>query len=428
MQPSKGCSPDGRDVASSRQYHSRCTSGSERMLPAGLELCFTFPFYLSFVCVSHTFFVSHPISRSRKRSCQACTGLKVKCDLRQPCSKCRARGRDCVYTTEEGQKESASGPSNLQQTPDSCIPLPIFRLEASRGFDPFVLGRDTADAFAATFPELSLIEETSNAISNPLSEANLASFGGGAPRIRQSAMSLPTIDASTDITTSSFCIGGPKHAFPAVGGSDVTGHSRRLHDFSPTMFEPFFRDVFSVKEEPSQEDEQGVGPLLHAPDAGTLVDALGQPDFTQSFPIGTQSLDANLDGVLVSTLMSNFHYDNTQVPHLVREPLQVPTSSCSAAPLSVPPPNPPPILPINSGYDYSKPPVYTQQDSGPSLPPARPMTVSPPDPSAEELQYYCGFVIHSVYLYYPLSYSLRLLDHVSPSNSHHTYPDGAFRG
>jgi hypothetical protein len=167
-----------------------------------------------------------------------------------------------------------------------------------------VLGRDTADAIAANFPELSLIKETSNAISNPLSEANLASFGGGAPRIRQSAMSLPTIDAGSDITASSFCIGGPKHAFPAVGGSDVTGHSRGLHDFSPTMFEPFFRDVFSVEEEPSQEGEQGAGPLLHAPDAGTFVDALGQPDFILSFPNGTQSLDASLDGVLMSDLMT----------------------------------------------------------------------------------------------------------------------------
>jgi hypothetical protein len=160
-----------------------------------------------------------------------------------------------------------------------------------------------------------------------------------------------------------------------------------------------------------------------------FVDALGQPEFTLSFPNGTQSLDASLDGVLMSDLMTNTHYDNTQTPHSGREPLQVPASSCLAAPLSVPPPNPPPILPLNSGYDYSKPPMYAQQDSGPPLPPVRPMTVSPPDPSKEELQYYCGFVIHHpIQLCYPLSYSLRLLDHVSPSNSHRPYSDSAFRG
>jgi hypothetical protein len=200
--------------------------------------------------ISHNFLVSHPISRSRKRSCQACTSLKVKCDLRQPCSKCRARGRDCVYATEEAHRDGAVGAYNPQQTPDSPPSVPIVKLDASAGFDTSVLGRGRADAFATAFPELSLIEETSNAISHPLSEANLASFVGGAPRLRQGAMSLPTIDTDSDITGSSF-LGGPKHAFTPFA-SDIAGHSRALHGFSPTMFQPFFRDVFSVKEEPSR--------------------------------------------------------------------------------------------------------------------------------------------------------------------------------
>ncbi|KZT10591.1 uncharacterized protein LAESUDRAFT_643540 [Laetiporus sulphureus 93-53] len=37
------------------------------------------------------------VNRSRRRSCQACADSKVKCDLQQPCSKCRNRSRDCIY-------------------------------------------------------------------------------------------------------------------------------------------------------------------------------------------------------------------------------------------------------------------------------------------------------------------------------------------
>ncbi|KAF8499572.1 fungal-specific transcription factor domain-containing protein [Russula emetica] len=327
---------------------------------------------------------SHPISRSRKRSCQACTSLKVKCDLRQPCSKCRARGRDCVYATEEGQRDGAVGASNLQQAPNSRPPVPIVNLDASAGFDTSVLGRGTADAFATAFPELSLIEETSNAISHPLSEANLASFVGGAPRF-QGAMSLPTIDTDSDITGSSFRIGGPKHAFTSFGASGVAGHSRALHGFSPTMFQPFFRDVFSVKEEPSQENGQGAAPLLDAPDAEVFMNGVDQPDFTQSSPNGV--LDANLDRSLMSDLMSNVYIPMSQ---LMPEPSQVslPTSSSLPAPPSAPLPNPQPMYSSNPTYDPSKPPLYTQKDLEPLLSPQPPIDVSPPDPSTEELQHY----------------------------------------
>lgn len=36
-------------------------------------------------------------NRTRRRSCQACASSKVKCDLQQPCSKCQARGKECVF-------------------------------------------------------------------------------------------------------------------------------------------------------------------------------------------------------------------------------------------------------------------------------------------------------------------------------------------
>jgi len=352
--------------------------GSEG-LSDGLGLHFTSHLRSSLWHISHTFLVSHPSSRSRKRSCQACTSLKVKCDLRQPCSKCRARGRGCVYATEERQKDCAVGPSNPQQ---------VAKLDASAGFDTSVFGRGTVDAFATAFPELSLIEETSNAISHPLSEANLASFVGGAPRLRQAAMSLPTLDTNSDITGSSFRIGGHRHAFTSFSTSDLASPSRAFHGYSPTMFQPFFRDVFSVPEEPPQANEQGAVPLLDAPDAEAFINGAGQPDFTQSSPNG--ALDANLDRSLMSDLMSNIYYESIPMPQLMQEPskVSVPPSSSFPAPPSVPVPNSQPMYPSNPTYDSSKPPMYTQKDLGPFHPPQPPMDISPPDPSTEELQQY----------------------------------------
>ena len=278
------------------------------------------------------------------------------------------------------------------------MPVPIPKLDASAGFDTSVFGGGAADAFASTFPELSLIEETSNAISHPLSEANLTSFMGGAPRIHQSAMSLPTIDANSDISTSSFRMGGSKHAFTAFGASDVAGHSRTLRGFSPTMFEPFFRDVFSVEEETSQEIEQTAAPPLHVPDAGTFVDGLAQHDFTLSTLDGAQSLDVNMDRDLMSDLMTNVYYDNTQAPHLTQEPLQVPVPASSSlhAPKSTSLPNAQPMYPSNPTaptYEPSKPPMYTQQDLETFPPPVHPINIRPPDPTTEELQHYRGYTV-----------------------------------
>ena len=243
-----------------------------------------------------------------------------------------------------------------------------------------MLCRGTADAF----PELSLIEETSNAISQPLSEANLTSFVGSASRLSRGAMSLPTIDTDSDITGSSFRMGGPKHAFTSFGASDGAGPSRVLHGFSPTMFQPFFHDVFSVQEETSQENEQGAAPLLDAPDAEAFINGVGQPDFTQTSPNG--ALDANLDRSLMSDLMSNC-YESFPMSQLMQEPSQVSVSTSSSLPTppSAPLPNPQPMYTSNPTYE---PPMYTQKDLGPFLPPQPPIDVSPPDPTTEELQHY----------------------------------------
>ncbi|EPQ57605.1 hypothetical protein GLOTRDRAFT_39318 [Gloeophyllum trabeum ATCC 11539] len=35
--------------------------------------------------------------RTRRKSCQACAESKVKCDLQYPCTKCKNRGKECIY-------------------------------------------------------------------------------------------------------------------------------------------------------------------------------------------------------------------------------------------------------------------------------------------------------------------------------------------
>lgn len=332
---------------------------------------------------------SHPISRTRKRSCQACTSLKVKCDLHQPCSKCRARGRDCLYATEEGQEESLFGSSNHQQFSGPGFSGTIVSLDASAGFGPSLLERGAPTDFAAAFPELSLIEETSNAISRPLSEANLASFMTGGTRVPQSAMSLPTIDIDSNITTSSLRP-AQNYAFSAFGASEVAGHSGALHGFSPTMFEPFFRDIFSAKEGTSHQNDHCVAPLLQAPDLEILVNGLHQSNSTQSFSDGVPSFNTHLDSSLMLDLMANTYPDNTQAPPTAHEspPATVPARSPLPAPPSAP------TLKLHSTdppyltSDPSQSPLYTRQDVERLLPPPRPMEDGPAEPTTEELQQY----------------------------------------
>lgn len=42
-------------------------------------------------------------NKSRRKSCQACAESKVKCDLKQPCTKCTSRGKECVFINDPAQ-------------------------------------------------------------------------------------------------------------------------------------------------------------------------------------------------------------------------------------------------------------------------------------------------------------------------------------
>ncbi|KAH6888802.1 fungal-specific transcription factor domain-containing protein [Coprinopsis sp. MPI-PUGE-AT-0042] len=58
--------------------------------------------------------------RSRRKSCQSCAESKVKCNLQQPCGKCVARGRECVFINdpEASRSRKASG-KNSRPSPSN---------------------------------------------------------------------------------------------------------------------------------------------------------------------------------------------------------------------------------------------------------------------------------------------------------------------
>ncbi|KAI0661266.1 fungal-specific transcription factor domain-containing protein [Cubamyces menziesii] len=70
-------------------------------------------------------------NKSRRKSCQSCADSKVKCDLQRPCSRCKTRNRECVYTNaltsmpevdstaREGRSSSSRGDSSLGSSPSA---------------------------------------------------------------------------------------------------------------------------------------------------------------------------------------------------------------------------------------------------------------------------------------------------------------------
>ncbi|KAI0033461.1 hypothetical protein K488DRAFT_47667 [Vararia minispora EC-137] len=326
-------------------------------------------------------------SRSRRRSCQACASLKVKCDLRQPCGKCKARSRECVYPAENLD--------DVHPGPSRSGPIGIANVDASAGFVPGQVSFP-GDAQMAAFPELSLIEESSSTFAPPLSEANLSSFLQGSSDLRPSAMSLPTIgDAdSTVLTAPSFF--GIDHAFTSFVPSDIAAPSNApgLSSFSNDMFEPFFRDVFNPGTSKASQSN-GLSSTTSGDLAPSIVSPLNQsmqvdqPSFHSLFSgfDGLQNFDANaangtdatqpmtgLDQDLILDMMAAGHQD--PVPPSQSEPEGDLSKGMH-----------PEIANINPGTARS---TYTHDEILSVLqpPPPVPTDEAIPDPNETELQQY----------------------------------------
>jgi Fungal Zn(2)-Cys(6) binuclear cluster domain len=336
---------------------------------------------------AHGFPYSHPISRSRRRSCRACASLKVKCDLRQPCSKCEARGRDCVYQQESPQmQEEFSLPSIPQDEPSvrKGFPSGVPNVNASAGFDPWSLARPMQD-HVSLFPELPLIEESNNASVLPLNAGNLAELdsitSGG--RSTSHAYSLPNIDW-TSINSGSAYVPPRGRAFTSIFPSSIDPSAPGyLPKFSSNMFEPFFHEIFSSK--PSRQDTVTSISAVHmnsnsqpsANDFGTLAaDGLDVTDPFMLVGDGDVSFMDQIDQQLMNDLMS----------------------TTFAEPPSLLPPPPPPVMHPSNRAEVA--PSMVAQDSVPSHQDSDPSHVrlvdsGAPEPTQGDLEHYRTLLLRS---------------------------------
>ncbi|KAL6310308.1 fungal-specific transcription factor domain-containing protein [Sparassis latifolia] len=141
--------------------------------------------------------------RSRRRSCQACAESKVKCDLQQPCSKCKSRSRECIYVAgtrrtdypprqheavpakEGSPATSASEPSSS----NSCSGLPTPRCQSDHG--SLRTDFSTPSPIAQDWPELRIhtAEPPSNIVNFSIDKSSTFSKIDGIPSGTQSHMS-----------------------------------------------------------------------------------------------------------------------------------------------------------------------------------------------------------------------------------------------
>ncbi|KAA1472942.1 hypothetical protein DENSPDRAFT_839343 [Dentipellis sp. KUC8613] len=315
---------------------------------------------------------SHPISRSRRRSCQACAALKVKCDLRHPCSKCQARSRECVYQTESPEDRRSASPARRSEDahmsePSKPAPQGVTNVDASAGFDPWAFA-NSGSFLDPAFPELSLIEEANALMSQPLTEANMAaSFG----TMRSSSplsqtRSLPNFDAASSNTASSYT---PRERLPSFFQSELAGgaNTANLSSFSNDMFEPFFRDIFAS----STQNSQNSTPPSGQNDASTPAQA--QPSLTDFFQPSPFMFTGGSSGAASETQPFMIDYDDDLMYDMI----------ANTYPQDVPPTYTP--LPDPSKTYYVDPVMPHSQLEIPPPPPAEPDV---PEPTTEELQKY----------------------------------------
>ncbi|KIJ67499.1 hypothetical protein HYDPIDRAFT_25946 [Hydnomerulius pinastri MD-312] len=176
-------------------------------------------------------------NRTRRRSCQACADSKVKCDLQQPCSKCQARGKECVFVIRNS-RSSASAKASTSMGVQSTDPL-----------DDMVS--------ALTSPPMTLIPTSPNSSLPTSPDPNIPSDQLSQTSFNWSS-SLPMPDRAVDRSDAlSLHSGGPSpspsdgfSSASDVGSSVASGsvpHQSHLNSLysSADVLEPFFSNMFN---------------------------------------------------------------------------------------------------------------------------------------------------------------------------------------
>ncbi|KAL0956223.1 hypothetical protein HGRIS_002379 [Hohenbuehelia grisea] len=183
-------------------------------------------------------------NRSRKKSCQPCSDSKIKCDNKFPCTKCTARGRECVFLP----------PSKRNSVPVSALTRSPTNSVSSITSPP-------ASVSDAASPSPSTSISTPSTTFAPTPETNYSQFIGlGAPRVFETDEQLSDFSAfhtSLRLTTPELSTKPPdsRHSpdfFSSVTSDSATDveslgpvHSHLSSMYSSDMFEPFFSTLFA---------------------------------------------------------------------------------------------------------------------------------------------------------------------------------------
>ncbi|KAF7795522.1 hypothetical protein EIP86_006684 [Pleurotus ostreatoroseus] len=201
-------------------------------------------------------------NRSRRKSCQACADGKTKCDLGQPCTRCKARDRECVYVRTPATRarrsntlESRAGASSSGSPEEIVQRLPL----VPDGFEakPAVTSNSPRGAHLDTVTPSSAAPELYPSIAGAppsfLSTQQLsAHVGFAAPNTFHDFRDAGAADDLSSYASSVFSDGTEGHVVPGVGG--LHGAGSFAHDalevthqlnalFSAELFDKFFRDA-----------------------------------------------------------------------------------------------------------------------------------------------------------------------------------------
>ncbi|KAJ7806999.1 fungal-specific transcription factor domain-containing protein [Mycena olivaceomarginata] len=136
-------------------------SALEPAPPLACELCESAEFTRSDLLMRHKRTCGQSLNRLRKKSCEACTESKVKCNLQYPCAKCTSRGRQCVFrnnpvaSRNRSCRERRRSTSLPPSTECSALPSPKIHSLSSGWASPATSSSSSSSSHTLNLPALS---------------------------------------------------------------------------------------------------------------------------------------------------------------------------------------------------------------------------------------------------------------------------------
>ncbi len=215
--------------------------------------------YLTYL--THT---SANANRTRRKSCQACADGKTKCDLQQPCSRCKARDRECTYVRTPSVRVKKS-PSLALSTPSPDMQRDGGGDNAS-AFPSPTAGPSAQPAHGGIFVSPSSAPQRFH---NPLTGSpSEFDFIPQAPNIPASTSLANYMDQARSVPSSyaSSIYSDTTDNFPPTRGDSLTSFAQDALEvnnqlnalFSTELFDKFFCDAFEESSVHSLDGSQAV--------------------------------------------------------------------------------------------------------------------------------------------------------------------------